>query len=176
MKKANSIIIATIIATFVISMFAFQPTKTEASNNILPLATPSPRKVITKRKTSTKVWEHSNIPSSNAKIKPKKPTSFTEVSGLSVETQRRKHPRRKSSQYNPKEVGIDKIKARKSKSSIIFDDTDGAEKVTRKKPKGIMQDYYPHSNIRSKTTRKASKSEVSMESVERRKRPRKTKH
>lgn len=44
MKKANSIIIATIIATFVISMFAFQPTATEASNNVSPSATPSPRK------------------------------------------------------------------------------------------------------------------------------------
>lgn len=68
------------------------------------------------------------------KIKPKNPKGFTEVSGLSIETQRRRRPRRKSAQYNPKEVGIDKIKARKSKSSIIFDDTDGAEKVTIKQP------------------------------------------
>ena len=44
MKKANSIIIATIIATFVISMFAFQPTVTNASNVVLPNATPSPRR------------------------------------------------------------------------------------------------------------------------------------
>ena len=68
------------------------------------------------------------------KIKPKNPKGFTEVSGLSIETQRRRRPRRKSAQYNPKEIGIDKIKARKSKSSMIFDDTDGAEKVTIKQP------------------------------------------
>ncbi|MBX7170490.1 MAG: hypothetical protein K1X72_05990 [Pyrinomonadaceae bacterium] len=69
------------------------------------------------------------------KIKPNKSKGFTEVSGLTQETQyRRKHSRRKSAQYNPKEVGINKIKARKSKSSMIFDDTDGAEKVTIKQP------------------------------------------
>jgi hypothetical protein len=43
MKKANLTIVATIIATFVISMIAFQPTATEASNNVSPAATPSPR-------------------------------------------------------------------------------------------------------------------------------------
>ncbi len=43
MKKANLTIIATIIATFVISMFAFQPTTIEAGNNVSPTATPSPR-------------------------------------------------------------------------------------------------------------------------------------
>lgn len=57
MKKANSIIIATIIATFVISMFAFQPTA-EAVNSVLPNAAPTPRKIksvpnLTKRKTTT---------------------------------------------------------------------------------------------------------------------------
>lgn len=43
MKKANSIIIAIIIATFAISMFAFQSTTTEASNNAAPSATPKKR-------------------------------------------------------------------------------------------------------------------------------------
>ena len=45
MKKVNSIIIATFIATFIISIFAFQPTATEASNGVVPTATPSPRKI-----------------------------------------------------------------------------------------------------------------------------------
>lgn len=45
MKKINAIIIVTIFATFVISMFAFQPTTTETSNKVLPSATPSPRKI-----------------------------------------------------------------------------------------------------------------------------------
>lgn len=42
MKKANFTIIATIIGTLAISIFAFQPT-TEVSNNATPNATPSPR-------------------------------------------------------------------------------------------------------------------------------------
>lgn len=136
MKKANLTIIATIIATFVFSMFAFQPTITEANDNVSPTATPSPRKMITKRKTSKGVWEHSNIPPSNAKIKPKKPKNFTEVSGLSVETQR-KHPRRKSSaQYNPKEVGIDKIKAKKSTSFTSAEGRSMSLELRRKPRKG----------------------------------------
>ena len=40
MKKLNVTIIATIIATFAIAMFAFQPTTTGASNNASPSATP----------------------------------------------------------------------------------------------------------------------------------------
>ena len=44
MKKANLTIIACIIAILVFSMIAFQPTTTEASNNVSPTATPSPRK------------------------------------------------------------------------------------------------------------------------------------
>jgi len=43
MKKANSIIIATIIATFTISILSIQPA-TEASKSVSPAATPSPRK------------------------------------------------------------------------------------------------------------------------------------
>jgi len=45
MKKANLTIIAIIIATFVFSMFAFQPTTTEASNNIEPLTNPTPKRI-----------------------------------------------------------------------------------------------------------------------------------
>ena len=40
MKKINLTIIATIIATFAIAIFAFQPTTTGASNNASPSATP----------------------------------------------------------------------------------------------------------------------------------------
>lgn len=82
MKKANLTIIATIIATFGITMFAFQPT-TEAGNNVLPSATPSPRK--------------KQLP---MVIQSPKPSS-----------------------------------SRTSRTN---------------KPSGIMQDYYAHSNIRSK--------------------------
>jgi hypothetical protein len=45
MKKVNLTVIATIIATLFIAMFAFQPAKTEASNNVSPTATPSPRNI-----------------------------------------------------------------------------------------------------------------------------------
>lgn len=75
MKKANSIIFATIIATFVISMFAFQPTTTDASNNISPTATPSPRKIRKMPRQSIEVEnDETHIKS---KIKPK-PRAYKE--------------------------------------------------------------------------------------------------
>jgi hypothetical protein len=43
MRKFNLTVIATIIATFLIAMFAFQPVTTEASSNVVPTFTPSPR-------------------------------------------------------------------------------------------------------------------------------------
>lgn len=72
MKKVNLTIIATIIATFVISMFAVQPTVTEANNNVSPSATPSPRR-----------------------IKPKKPTGFDpylEIEGVKAKKPKAKKP------------------------------------------------------------------------------------
>lgn len=45
MKKSNVMIVATIFATFAISIFAFLPTKTEANNNVLSSVAPSPRKI-----------------------------------------------------------------------------------------------------------------------------------
>jgi hypothetical protein len=45
MKKTNLAIVATIIATFFMAMFAFQPIATEASNIVSPAMTPSPRTV-----------------------------------------------------------------------------------------------------------------------------------
>ena len=45
MTKFNLTVIATIIATFAIAMFAFQPTTTEASNNVSPSPMPTPRKI-----------------------------------------------------------------------------------------------------------------------------------
>ena len=149
MKKVNLIIIATIIATFAIAMFAFQTIKTEASNNVSPLASATPRKIRkmprqtievendeTHRTPKTVAKGKTTIPSSvtrKTKVKPKKPNSFQEISGIGMEA--RKHPRRKSAQYNPKEVGIDKV-----------------------------------------VRRKASKNEVSIETLERRKNPRKRKN
>ena len=44
MKPVNLTIVTTIIATFAISMFAFQLTTVEAGNNVSPSATPNPRK------------------------------------------------------------------------------------------------------------------------------------
>lgn len=86
MKKANLTIIATIIAAFGITIFAFQPT-TEAENIVLPSATPSPRK--------------------------KRPP-------VAIQSPRT-------------------IQVLKQPSSSRTN-----------KPSGIMQDYYAHSNIRSK--------------------------
>jgi hypothetical protein len=75
--------VATIIATFVISMIAFQPTATEASNNVSPTATPSPRgkrpiaiqSPITKVKTRTTKnpkWEVSELDAfKNKSAKPR---------------------------------------------------------------------------------------------------------
>ncbi len=77
MKKVNSIIIATIIAAFVISMFAFESaTRTEASNNVSPSAMPTPRKI---RKTPKQTIEVENdethlIRKPLTKVKTKKPS------------------------------------------------------------------------------------------------------
>ena len=54
MKKLNLIIIATIIATFVFSMLAFQPTTTGASNNAAPSASPNGRRIIAVPTTTRK--------------------------------------------------------------------------------------------------------------------------
>jgi len=71
MKKANLIIIATIIGTLVISIVTFQPTATEASNNVSPTATPSPRKI---RKTPRQTIEVENDETHlKTKVKTKKP-------------------------------------------------------------------------------------------------------
>lgn len=94
MKKANSIIIATVIATFVISIFAIQPTTTEASSKISPTATPSPR---TKRPKT--IQSPKPIQSSITKSKTKaKKTGFQEVSGIGMEVTRKKQPRKRNTQ------------------------------------------------------------------------------
>jgi uncharacterized protein YraI len=48
MKKFNLTVIAAIIATFVISMIAFQPTATEASNGVEPNVMKTPYKSVPK--------------------------------------------------------------------------------------------------------------------------------
>jgi hypothetical protein len=130
MKKINLTIIVTLIATFVISIVAFQPTAIEASNNVSPTATPSPRKKrpiaiqspkpiqspITKTRTKNTTYKEGGVNDTTHRTrKPKKPSNFQEVSGIGMEvTSVRKKPTVKSAQYNPKEVGIDKIKTKKS--------------------------------------------------------------
>ena len=74
MKKVNAIIIVTILATFVISMFAFQPTTTETSNKVLPSATPSPRKI---RKTKNVI----TFPESHADDLRRRTKKHKQVSG-----------------------------------------------------------------------------------------------
>ena len=109
MKKVNLTIVATIITTFVISMFAFQPTKTEASNNVLPSATPSPRRIKPKKPTGFDPYLEIEG------VKAKKPTN--NKSGASSGGNRRKQPHQTSAQYNPKEIGIDKVARRKASGS-----------------------------------------------------------
>ncbi len=69
MKKINLTVIATIIATFIISIVAFQPTTTEASNNVVPNMTPSPR---TKRPKTIQSPKPIQSPiTTRSKLKPK---------------------------------------------------------------------------------------------------------
>ena len=117
MKKVNSIIIATIIATFVISMFAFQTTTTEASNNVSPTATPSPRKI---RKLPRKSIEVENDETHLTrkpitKVKTKQPTSFG--AGNQVEARTRKTTRKSSkSEVSIETLGRNKQPRRKRKN------------------------------------------------------------
>ena len=137
MKKVNSIIIATIIATFVFSMFAFQPTETEASNNVSPLASATPRKIRKMPRRQTIEVENDETHRTKktvTKVKTKKPNGFTEVSGLTMEASR-KNPRRKSAQYNPKELGIDKIKPKKPTSFTAGDGRSLDFELRRKHPR-----------------------------------------
>lgn len=85
MKKFYLTFTIAISALFVFGIVAFQSKTSAASNYALPSATPRKRTV------------NSNINANvKAKIKSNKPNGFTEVSGLTQETQQRKHPRRKS--------------------------------------------------------------------------------
>ena len=95
MKKANLTIIATIIATFVISMFAFQPTTTEASNNVSPTATPSPRKIKKTPKQTIEVENDETHITQNPikKVKTKKP-NYREGGVNDTTTKKSKRKRR----------------------------------------------------------------------------------
>ena len=103
MKKVNLIIIATIIATFVISMFAFQPTKTEASNNgALPSATPSRKRVRHVRFYGVDKNESIEIGSVKArKLRTKKPRKFAQDAGMESGI-RRKQPKRRGKATKPR--------------------------------------------------------------------------
>lgn len=95
MKKVNLTIIATIIATFVISMFAVQPTVTEASNNVSPSATPSPRKIKKTPKQSIEVENDETHLTRKpiTKVKTKK-AGKSEVSIETLERRKRTRKRR----------------------------------------------------------------------------------
>jgi hypothetical protein len=80
MKKFNLTAIAGIIALFVFSIIAFQPTTTEASNNASPSATP-------RRRTS---------PSINANVKIKKPKATGYINGDDDWAKSSKQPRTKN--------------------------------------------------------------------------------
>ena len=133
-------------------MFAFQTIKIEANNNSMPTVTPNPR--IIKKKPKQAIEVENDETHRTRKPKINKPQGFQEISGIGMEVNSRsKNPRRKSVQYNPKEVGIDKIKSKKPtnftsaegrsmsfelrrkqpRKRIIFDDTSGSESVTRRK-------------------------------------------
>ncbi|MCU0240678.1 MAG: hypothetical protein MUC29_14655 [Pyrinomonadaceae bacterium] len=151
MKKANLTIVAAIIATFVFSMIAFQPTPTEASNNVSPTMTPSPRtkrpiaiqspkpiqSPITRTKTrKSGVREGGANDTTFRKRKPKKPNNFQEVSGIGMEvTSIKKNTKRKSAQYNPKEVGIDKIKAKKPANFTSAEGRSMSFELRKKRPR-----------------------------------------
>ncbi len=135
MKKADLTIIAVITGMFVVAMFAIQPT-TEASNNVSPTATPSPRKMRktpkksievendethltrksgTKVKTKKPAYKEGGVNDTTHRMrKPKKPNNFQEVSGIGMEvTKVKKNTKRKPAQYNPKEIGIDRSKSKR---------------------------------------------------------------
>ena len=136
MTKFNLTVIATIIATFAIAMFAFQPTITEASNNVSPLASATPRKIRKMPRRQTIEVENDETHRTQktvTKVKTKKPNGFQEISGIGME--RGKNPRRKSAQYNPKEIGIDKIKAKKTTSFTSAEGRSMSFELRRKHPR-----------------------------------------
>jgi len=75
MKKVNLTIVGSIIATFVISMFAFQPTTTEAGKNVSPMVSATPRKIRKMPKPSIEVENDEThlTRKPTTKVKTKKP-------------------------------------------------------------------------------------------------------
>ncbi len=90
MKKTNLAIIAIVFALLAISIITIEPTPAKASNNASPSAMSTPRK-----------------------IQPRKPKSFQEISGIGMELTSRRKQTRRTAQYNPKEIGIDKVRRNK---------------------------------------------------------------
>ncbi len=160
MKKEKLTIIATIIAILVISLFAFQPTITEASSNISPTATPNPRKIRKLPKQSIEVEnDETHItrkPITKVKAKkpgvreggindttfrsrkrngaPKKPAGFQEVSGIGMEVTLRKNKSTTQAQYNPKELQIDQVVNRKSnKNKTSIETRNAKQRLMRRK-------------------------------------------
>ncbi|HRH43481.1 MAG TPA: hypothetical protein PKY82_17760 [Pyrinomonadaceae bacterium] len=132
MKNPNTIIIATIIATFVFSMIVFRPIVAEANNNLLPLPTPSPRKIKTKHKILTSTGDQPELQITNS--------------------------RKRKTAYKEGGVNDTTYKRRKTKGYTAIPELDA------------------NSNFRKRKSTKASKNEISIETIERRKRTRKRKN
>ncbi len=94
MKNTNLTIIATIIATFVISMFAFQPIVTEASNNVSPTATPSPRKIRKMPRKSIEVENDETHITRKPITKAKTKKSAYKEGGMNDTTYRTRKPKK----------------------------------------------------------------------------------
>ena len=149
MKKANLTIIATIIATFVISMFAFQPAKAEAGNGVVPNAMPTPRK-----------------------IKPKKPIGFDHF--LEIEGVKAKAKARKLRKMPRQTIEVENDETHRTRKRITKVKTKKPASAANVKTGKQFGTYGPVEHLTQK--RKASKNEVSIETIERRKHPRKRKN
>ena len=109
-KNLKLTITATIIATFVFSIFAFQPTTSEASNNAAPLANPTPRRIRAVPTSTREPIRKSKTKAPNSVVaddfykvertrKPKKPVlSARDLDGQSAGSERTKRPSRRSTQ------------------------------------------------------------------------------
>lgn len=122
MKRINLTIAATIFATFVVSLFAFQPT-TEAGSNPTPTATPSSR---TKRPKQIQSPKPIQSPiTTKSKVKPK----GIDAASPYLKTNK---PKRRI----PAKIGTVKPpKSRTKTSGKFFDDMMEGSNIKRKQPR-----------------------------------------
>lgn len=112
MKTTSSIIIPNIIGALVISMYAFQPVSIESNNNIPPTATPSPRKIT--KSVKAKIYEEKTD------------------SDIAARKRQNSTPRKKG-KNKCENIFITERRKPQKRKHIIFDDTSGSEKLTRRK-------------------------------------------